>query len=183
MKAYDQAKRMEVIRLYTNEGYTMSKISEELDISYNSVRNWIKRYKEKGEAGLIPNYSSDGRPTIYSKKIIEKAIIYKKTHPEWGAPFILIKLKDDFPDLERPKARWLQQIFKRNGLQPKKNKIPQPTNIWANKVFDCVQVDAKEKMKTADGQDCCYLNFVDEFSGSELDAFLFPLCTNLSSIS
>ncbi len=180
MQAHNQEKRMEVIRLYTQEGQPMSKISTELNISYTSVREWIKRYKNKGVIGLVPSYKMNQRPTIYSKEIIEAAVTYKKTHPDWGAPFILIKLKDDFPDLPRPKARWLQQIFKKRGLQAKRNKIPQASNKWAKHVFDRVQVDAKEKMKTMDGQDCCYLNFVDEFSGSELDAFLFPLCSSLS---
>lgn len=177
MRPHDQSIRQEVIRLHFEENQSMSKIQADLAISYTSIRNWVKAYKQKGIKGLVPNYCGNGKSTIYSQQLIDKAIGYKKEHPDWGAPFILVKLADENERSLLPKARWLQKIFKREGLQPIKNKLPVGPKTWAKNVFDRVQVDAKEKLKTADGKACCYLNFVDEYSGSELDAFLFPLCS------
>ena len=178
MPPHDQQTRMKVIELHIEEKQSMSKISTDLGISYTCIRTWVKRYKEEGEKGLIPKYDMNSRPSNFSPEVINQAFEYKKVHPKWGAPFIIVKLEDDFPEKLLPKARWLQQLFNREGLQPQKAKLPNPKIKWAKQVFDCVQVDAKERLKTADGKDCCYLNFVDEYSGSELDAFLFPLCSN-----
>ena len=178
MPPHDQEIRMKVIHRHLKEKQSMAKISSDLGISYTCIRSWVKRYKEKGEEGLFPKYTLNSRPSKFRQEVLDQAFEYKKTHPKWGAPFILIKLEDDFPKTPLPKTRWLQQLFKRAGLQPQKTKLPEPKIKWAKQVFDCVQVDAKEKLKTADGKDCCYLNFVDEYSGSELDAFLFPLCSD-----
>lgn len=178
MKPYTQQSRQTVIDLYES-GKTMTQISEEQNISYKTVQAWIKRYNSKGEKGLLPLYSSVGAKPTYSSAIFEKAKEYKKAHPLWGAPFILLKLADEFVDEKLPTARRLQQIFAQNKLQPPKNRLPNGDGKWAKKAFDCVQVDAKERLKTKDGQDCCYLNFADEYTGSELDAFIFPLCSNL----
>jgi hypothetical protein len=69
----------------------------------------------------------------------------------------------------------LQNYFQKYGVQPKKNKLPKTKGEWAKAPFGRVQVDAKECLTTRDGQSCCYLNFTDEYTGSELDAFVFPL--------
>lgn len=182
MSPHDQKTRLEVIRLHFEEKESMSKISRNLSISYTSIRLWINRYKKEGEKGLLPKYREKGKPSKFSKEVIDQAIAYKREHPQWGAPFILLKLEDTYTKSSLPKARWLQQIFKRANLQPRKNRLPKSKVKWAKAVFDCVQVDANERLKTADGKACCYLNFVDEYSGSELEAFLFPLCTNQRSL-
>jgi transposase len=175
MKAHTQQTRLEAIRLYAEENKSLSWIREELNISYTSLRSWIKRYKSKGEQGLLPNYSACGRSREFSQEVVQRAVDYKKEHEDWGAPFILLKLEDDFARQPLPSVRRLQQIFQQLELQPKKDNLPKGDGKWAKHAFDRVQVDAKERLKTADGQDCCYLNFTDEYTGSVLDAFLFPL--------
>lgn len=179
MQPHNQKVRSEAIRLVKEEKKSMLNVSQQLGVSYTSVRSWVKRYGTLGEKGLLPNYSNNGPVCRFSEQIIEKAIWYKEQHSKWGAPFILIKLEDDFPKQALPSARRLQQIFKEKDLQPKRCRLPKSKGSWATQAFDRVQVDAKERLKTADGQDCCYLNFTDEYTGSELDAFVFPLCSNL----
>ena len=175
MRPHSQQTRQEAVRLYRDEGQPMSKISRQLGVSYTSVRIWIKRYQAEGDQGLVPKYSNCGPPTVFSEEIIERAATYKRRHPKWGAPFILLKLQDAFPGQDLPTPRRLQQIFRKKELQLKRSHLPGPAPYWAKRPFDRVQVDAKERLKTADGQACCYLNFTDEHSGSDLDAFVFPL--------
>lgn len=178
MKPHNQQTRMEAVRLFREEGISKAEISRKLNVSYDSTRSWIKRYEEFGEKGLVPDYSACGRCPRFSQKVIQRALKYKDKHKEWGAPFILVKLEDDFPGEVLPGPRRLQQIFKKEGLQPQRTRLPRGKASWAERPFDRVQVDAKERLKTADGKDCCYLNFTDEHTGSDLDAFVFPLCPN-----
>jgi len=179
MKPHTQKVRLEAVRLHTEEQRSKSEISRQLGVSYTTISTWLKRYKETGKQGLVPNYSDCGKVPVYPQSIIDKAIAYKMNHPDWGAGFILVKLETDIPNTPLPSERRLQQIFKSKNLQPIKSKPPRGKAKWAKKAFDRVQVDAKERLKTADGQDCCYLNFTDEATGSVLGAFVFSLCTNM----
>lgn len=179
MKAHAYQIRLEAIRLVKEEGKSMLKVSNQLGISYTSLRSWVKSHNLYGEKGLIPNYATCGAPKRFDEQVIELAKSYKGQHPKWGAPFILVKLADDFPNQTLPSVRRLQQIFRQANLQPIRSRLPKSKKVWAKHAFDRVQVDAKERLKTADGQNCCYLNFTDEYTGSVLDAFVFPLCPNV----
>ena len=176
MVAYPQKIRQKAIELHKSKK-TITHISETLKVSYRTIQSWIKNYKKEGEKGLVPKYKNCGHSTLYSDELIEKAISYKTIHPDWGAPFILLKLEDEYGKAKLPSARRLQQIFVKRKVQKQKDRLPRGDGKWAKNVFDRVQVDAKERLKTKDGKDCCYLNFTDEYTGSVLDAFIFPLCS------
>lgn len=177
MKPYSSQVRQEAVRLYES-GKSQKSISVELQVSYKTICNWIKRYKAGSLKGLIPAYSSCGRKQKYPQEIIDRAVWYKREHSLWGAGFILLKLAEDFPNIELPKERQLQNYFQKYGVQVKKDRLPRPKGNWATAPFERVQVDAKECLTLADGSPCCYLNFTDEYTGSDLDAFVFPLRPN-----
>ena len=108
MKAHTQQTRMEAIRLYTKESKSLLWISKELNISYTSLRTWLKRYESQGARGLRPRYEACGRSRKFSQAIIQRATPYKKQHEDWGAGFILLKLEDDFPGQSLPGARRIE---------------------------------------------------------------------------
>ena len=177
MKAHDYTIRRKVIDRWRG-GDKLISISTDLGLSYSTVREYIKRYKSQGESGLSPNYNNCGRPATYSQAVIDEACDLKELHQDWGAPYILMRMDKTHASHTLPTARRLQQIFKQRGLSPHRTTRKDQKGSWAEHPLDCVQVDAKERLQTADGQHCCYLNFVDEKTGSELDAFLFPLSKN-----
>ena len=49
MKAYSQDLRDRAIDLYQNEEYSRGKISKLLKIGYNTIADWIRRYKRTGD--------------------------------------------------------------------------------------------------------------------------------------
>ena len=174
MGVYTQQIRQQFASLYEG-GSSLKSISETLGVSYKTIRIWAKRYRSSGLSGLLPNYSACGRTQVYPQQMIDQAVSYKQDHPLWGAGFIRLKLEDDFPAQSLPSVRQLQNYFQQYQVQPKRDKQPKAPVDWAKSPFDRVQVDAKECLSTADGQACCYLNFTDEYTGSELNAFVFPL--------
>lgn len=178
MKPHPQQLRLLAVKLHSEEGLSIREISRRLSVSVPTISEWLDKYKGEGVQGLSTRYHLSGRCVGFNNSIIDKALLYKRQHPQWGAPFILVKLEDDFPGQQLPSARWLQKIFQQKQVQIQRTRLPKGKVNWATKAFDRVQVDAKERLKTADGQACCYLNFTDEYTGSELDAFLFPLCSN-----
>lgn len=173
MQAHSQQERQSAIDLHLS-GQRLTVISQTLGIHYDLVRAWIKRYKTEGASSVVPRYGNCGRKSKIDAAVKEAALAHKRQHPQWGAPFIRLKLLEAYPDLAIPKERRLQQWFQGKGLQSRKTRLPQAPKQWASRPLQCVQVDAKEEMKTKDGQPCCYLTFTDEYTGSALDAFVFP---------
>ncbi len=175
MKAHNLSLRLQAVRLHFDEHLPMKSISNHLNVSYGAVRSWVRAYRLGGEAGLAVRYRNCGRRCSYEPRIIAQALALKKQHEDWGAGFILVKLRELFPESALPGQRWLQKLFRRHGLQPQRTQLPPNPSGWAKGPLDRVQVDAKERLRTRDHKACCYLNFVDEFTGSELEAFVFPL--------
>jgi transposase len=176
MRSYDHSKRERVISLYQS-GEKRVKISDALGISYYTVLNWIKRYEEHGEEGLKVQYSNCGRKMKLSSVIKKRAISLKRDHEEWGSDYILMQLKKEYPDAELVSSRQLRRYFKQAGLAKELvSKLPKVSgsDSWASHEFYRVQVDAKEQIRTQDGNWCSYLTFTDEKSGAVLDAFVFP---------
>lgn len=98
----------------------------------------------------------------------------KRLHPDWGAPFIKLKLQERYPDEQLPHSRSMQRWFKKAGLNKVRGKIPRGERHWAGQVHETWQVDAKEQLVLSDGQKACYLTMVDEKSGGLLNARAFP---------
>ena len=45
--------RLNVVKLYLENGYPVSLIAEQFGISHHSIRRWSKSYRENGEQGLF----------------------------------------------------------------------------------------------------------------------------------
>ena len=89
--------------------------------------------------------------------------------------------KSKFPDSIRLRALELRRSYP--SLLSAKTHLPAVKTDWVNQPLLRVQVDAKERLQTMDEQPCCYLNFIDEYTGAALDAFVFPLCSDQPSSS
>lgn len=156
-----------------SEGKTLKEIALEKKMSYSTVIN-ICRLHQRGES-LVPKYHNCG-PTgpKYSALIYRACLWLKRRHADWGAPFILLKLEERYPDEALPSPRTVQRWFSKAKLNKKKSKIPQGSRVWAKEVHETWQLDAKEQFILKDGQKACYLTVIDEKSGSALGAQAFP---------
>lgn len=176
MRAYNHSLRLQAIELY-QRGKKSTQISEELNVSYYTILNWIKRYKSKGLEGLKSDYSACGQSCKVSELIKQEAVSLKRAHEDWGSDYIRMKLERKYPDVWLPSARQLRRYFALAGVNSSLlSKLPKASggNCWAKHEFYRVQVDAKEQLQTKDGKWCSYLTFTDEKSGAVLDAFVFP---------
>lgn len=177
MQAHSYEKRVQVIKRWQS-GEKMSQLSRSLKIDYETLRQWVKRYKEDGLSGLKTRYGNCGRRPKTEEQIRQKALAYKRTHTQWGAGFIRIQLQRAYPESYIPGVRQLQRWFARAQLNKSQTHLAKYPLDWANRPLARVQVDANERLQTKDGQACCYLTYTDEYSGSALEAFVFPLCSH-----
>ncbi len=163
-------------------GLSYSKVAVKYSVRYNTVKMLHKRFLKLGTKGLIPNYQNCGKYLPGPDNLIFRATCWlKRLHPEWGAPFILVKLKDKYPEAELPTARTAQRWFRTKGLNKLRTKIPKPKGGWAKNVHDVWQIDAKEQIVLADSSSGCWLTIVDEKSGATLAALVFPPQSDFTS--
>jgi transposase len=167
--------REQVISIYKETG-NYAEVSRQTDVCYHSVRRLCKRYEREGDHGLIPKYANCGPKEIKSDPLIYRSACWlKRLHGKWGADFILLKLKERYPDRWVPTSRTLQNWFLVKGLNIPKSRPPKEVKKWAKEAHDTWQIDAKEQQKTQDGTPCVWLTITDEKTGALLSAPSFPL--------
>lgn len=174
MRNHSHEVRLEAIKRWQS-GEKRSVIAREMGIDYDTLLGWVKRYEAQGESGLASRYSSCGRRPKFPEDMRQRAISLRQAHSQWGSAYIRLQLQMEYPGQALPTARQIHRWLHSAGLQAVRTRLPRSTGSWVEKPFERVQVDAKERLITQDGQECCYLNFTDEHSGAVLEAVVFPL--------
>jgi len=159
-------------------GKTLISISQDKNLSYETVKRIWRLYKKEGIEGLKPKYSNCGpkQPKFY--KMYRISVFLKRKyseHSEWGAPFIRCILSKRFPDEDIPTDRTMQNWFKKHGLNKPRTSRPVVTKEEkrVDKVHDCWQIDAKENLVLEEEGKASYLTTVDVKSGIALEAPIF----------
>lgn len=164
-------------------GESYTSLAHRYAVSYNTVRTICRRYEEFGDQGLIPRYSNCGLRVSHGvERSFRLVRLLKHLHPEWGVAYILVRLSQDFPALALQSDRQYQRRLAIGGGRLPKPQLPRlPTAEHSRLPHDTWQIDAKERIKTLDGQEHCFLNITDEKTASLLKAKAFPPEPNLSS--
>ncbi len=166
------------------QGHSLAEIARTNKLSYSTVRACWHRFKTHGRQGLAPDYSRCGRPGPRSDDLLYRAARYLKfLHRCWGAPLIRLKLAQRYGQEDLPSVRTLQRWFKQEGLTRPRKQLPQADPTWAEAPHTVWQLDAKENLRLASGENACYLTIVDEHSGALLEAPVFPQGSNQSGRS
>jgi hypothetical protein len=182
--AYTIAERESFIKRH-EQGESLLKISQESGVSYKTLKTLKKQYIAQGEKGLVPRYTNCGRKRSYeSERSYRLVKLYKHFHQQWGMTYILMKIKEKYPDLPMCVSRIYERRLKVDNLVKTPKNPPLQSVYYAEKArspHDTWQIDAKENIKTLDGQQACYLTTTDEKSGGALSATVFPLWSNQPS--
>lgn len=177
-KAMAQAKDVilrQQIAAEHDKGATYSSLAQGYGMSYNTVRTICMRYKAMGEVGLVPRYSNCGRSVVAgAERSFRLVRLLKHVHPTWGIGYILVRIGLNYPHLALQSERHYQR-----RLSEGKSSLPQPQLPAAaptersRLAHDTWQIDAKERIGAADGQEYCFLNITDEKTAALLKAKAF----------
>ncbi len=166
--------REQIIQLH-QQGLSSPQVARRLHRKVRSVRQIWRRFRVGGAAALKPGYDRCGHPgSRFPAAVVAAARALKRDHPRWGAGFIRIQLADRFPDIALPAARTLQSWFQVAGLQSARAQRPPVRRERAQAVHEVWELDAKEKMRLADGTGTSTLTVTDEASGALLAVAPFP---------
>lgn len=166
--------RQQIVAAY-QDGATYAAIAQHVPVKERTIRSLCQRFRQRGLAGLAPDYARCGRPgSRFAAPIQAQALALKREHRRWGAGFIRLQLAKHFPDTPLPAERTLGSWFHAAGLQPARAETPPVARGAAQAVHDVWQMDAKERMRLADGSPTSTLTVTDEASGAMLETVVFP---------
>ena len=171
--------KREALIALQEQGVSMYQISVQELISYGSVKGLINRYKKEGISGLIPKYSSCGQTRSYESECSYRLVrLYKHYHCEWGVGYILMKIKEKYPQLKLCVSRTYERRLKSENITSLVKNPPLQYEYHSEAArlpHDIWQIDGKEQLKTLDGQATCYLTVSDEKTGCLLETKVFSL--------
>jgi hypothetical protein len=163
--------RYQVVHL-REAGRTFECIAVTLKVSVRTCKTYWKRYKEGGKDHLVVRYGVCSRPVDISRQAGYRLVrLLKHLHSTWGIPYIVLRIKDKYPELPLQSVRHYQRrVHLDTEAMPRSILHPQ-TWVWQSRMaHDTWQIDAKERLTLKDGQVACYLTITDEATGAILAA-------------
>ncbi len=156
-------------------GQSAGQIAVELGLSQRTVEKLLIRFRQRGEAGIVPDQPPSGGGVPRSKEMVEAAVAMRRQHPSWGSGLIAVKLSERFVGQAIPNERTVRRWLKKAGLQPVRGvRPPRRSDVRDPTPHGTWQMDAAEKMDLANGCQASWLRVVDEATGAVLGTRIFP---------
>jgi transposase len=147
-------------------------------ISLRTVQRWWRRFEQRGEEGLMPDYPQCGVQQVAATppQVVEQICEARRAHPRWGSEMIRLELESQ---AAMPCARTVRRHLHKAGLQPavpgRLSAAARPRVPRAQRPHEGWQMDAAEELQLRGQQGACWLRFVDECSGAFLNTSVFPV--------
>jgi len=161
-----EEQREQFIKEFVSGSDSVTGLCKKYHISRKTAYKWYQRFLLLEEEGLKDLPKAPHSPyRLYSNEQVDLALDYKRKHMKWGAKKVLVKLKEQYPELDWPSRSRLHEIFEEYHLTTKRrlrNRLPatQPlgkltacNDIWA--------VDLKGWFLTGNGRKCEPLTVTD----------------------
>lgn len=160
-------------------GESLGAIATRLELSYWTVRKLWRRYRTGGKAGLKPAYARCGsRRARRTDKVYRAAIWLKRGHPQWGGGLIRVVIEAKWPTVQVPSVRTVQRWFREAGVARRARHHKRAGVIpRAQAAHETWEIDAKEQIKLASGEQVSWCLVTDERSGAVLAGEVFPPAT------
>src|SRR5262249_52770655 len=149
-------------------------LAEEFKLSERTVRHLVRRFDQRGQSGLVPDYSRCAtKPAAPASAARQKALQMRAQHPDWGGGLIRVLLQEELGTC--PCERTLQRWFRQAALTPAPaGRRPAKDETRARQPHEVWQMDAAERMGLASGEQVSWLRIADECSGAVLQTRIFP---------
>jgi transposase InsO family protein len=163
--------RLEFIREYATELFTMTELAAQYGISRKTAYKWLERYEVEGALGLRDrSRRPHGRPQATAADLVEALVAQRRRHPRWGARKLLVVVRRRQPQAAWPARSTVCELLKRAGLVNARRRgqrppiplrstlapITRPNEVWTT--------DFKGEFRTGDRQYCYPLTVRDGFS-------------------
>src|SRR4051812_28037034 len=163
--------RLEFVREYETELFTMSELAAQYRISRKTGYKWLAEYEAAGARGLCdrsrrPHHS----PQATDASLVAALITLRRRHPRWGAKKLLAIAARREPRAKWPSRSTVCTLLKQHGLvAPHRRRVRSPHTPAAplapiTTVNQVWTTDFKGEFRTGDGVYCYPLTLRDGFS-------------------
>jgi transposase InsO family protein len=163
--------RLEFIREYASELFTLSELAAQYGISRKTAYKWLERFDGEGEAGVLDRSRRPHRsPQATAAELVRALIELRRRHPRWGARKLLAVLRRGAPHAAWPARSTVCELLKRRGLvvpparrcrAPASTRTPLAPITAVNEVWT---TDFKGEFRTGDRRYCYPLTLRDGWS-------------------
>jgi putative transposase len=163
--------RLEFIREYETELFTMTELAAHYGISCKTGYKWLGRYEAEGIDGLQDrSRRPHDSPHATAPDLVERVVAIRRRHPRWGAKKLLAIAARRDPDAAWPSRSTVCDLLKARGLVAPRRRRPRSDHAprapltaitAANQVWT---TDFKGEFRTRDGRYCHPLTVRDGFS-------------------
>ena len=75
--------RQRIVKIYLEEEYSTSLLSEQFSISRSAIRRWVRLYRQRGVEGLEVKPRAGGNTRV-TPEVRQRMVAVKEAHPEYG---------------------------------------------------------------------------------------------------
>jgi transposase InsO family protein len=144
-RRFTVADKLKAVRLHLEEGFSLTLVSQELNVSKSSLGLWLQAYRLGGEAGLQPAAPGPRRARLPAP-ITDKLIELKREHPTFGVKRISQLLRRWFflpasPETVRQRLQEARLMAhspprkQRNLTRPRFFERATPNQMWQTDIF------------------------------------------------
>lgn len=163
--------RLEFVREYATELFTMSELAEQYGISRKTGYKWVAEYAAHGAGGLCdrsrrPHHS----PHATATELKDALLALRRRHPCWGAKKLLAVAARRDPDAAWPSRSTVCTWLTQQGLVMSRRRRRRSRHAPAAPLAPITAVnqvwttDFKGEFRTGDGVSCYPLTLRDGFS-------------------
>ena len=151
------------------EEYSVADLARRYGISRKTAYKWIERFRTEGWGGLEERSRAPRHhPNAVGGEVETLILELKARWPKWGAPKLLVKLRERMSPQDCPSESSVSRILQRHGLvrpqgrrRPRAHGTPLQDYTASNGIW-CA--DFKGWFKTTDGTICTPLTITDGYS-------------------
>lgn len=166
-RVYPAELKLRAAKLHLEEGFDLKLVARELGVCADSVREWVRRYKKCGRAGLEPQTGlrKPGKPKL-PPLVKQQIVAIKNQHPGFGVRRIAHWLRRTLflpasPETVRKTLHQHRLMPKTKPPRPPKNppkprffERATPNQMWQSDIFSF----------RLDGQNAYLIGFIDDHS-------------------
>ena len=160
--------RLQFVREYETELFTMTELAAEYGISRKTGYKWLERYDADGVDGLRDHSRRPHQsPQATDRDVVETVMALRRRHPRWGAKKLLAVAARRDPRVAWPSRSTVCTWLQRHGLvQPRQRRARSPRTPAAalapiTRVNEVWTTDFKGEFRTGDGVYCYPLTLRD----------------------
>ena len=153
--------RLEFIREYESELFTMTELAAQYGISRKTAYKWLARYDADGAPGLVDRSRRPQQmPHATDPACVEALLTVRRRHPRWGPKKLLAVARRQQPDAPWPARATVAALLKRQGLivprrrWPRSPAGPRPPLAPPTRPNEVWTTDFKGEFRTGDGVYC-----------------------------